>query len=51
MHPKRNRNRVTRSTALKWSIVKSTSEPKPQRKAYNLKDTALFIRFLNSLCT
>ena len=26
---------------LKWSIVKSTSEPKPQRKAYHLKDTSL----------
>ena len=26
---------------LEWSIVKSTSEPKPQRKAYHLKDTAL----------
>ena len=26
---------------LKWSIVKSTTEPKPQRKAYHLKDTSL----------
>ena len=26
---------------LKWSIVKSTSELKPQRKACHLKDTAL----------
>ena len=26
---------------LKWSIVKSTSEPKPQRKAYHIKDTTL----------
>ena len=30
---------------LKWSIVKSTSEPKPQRKAYHLKDTALLCDF------
>ena len=30
---------------LKWSIVKSTSEPKPQRKAYYFKDTALLCDF------
>ena len=30
---------------LKWSILKSTSEPKPQRKAYHLKDTALLCDF------
>ena len=30
---------------LKWSIVKSTSEPKPQRKAYHLKDTLLLCDF------
>ena len=30
---------------LKWSIVKSTSESKPQRKAYHLKDTALLCDF------
>ena len=30
---------------LKWSIVKSTSEPKPQRKAYHLKDTSLLCDF------
>ena len=30
---------------LKWSIVKSTSEPKPQRKAYHLKDTSLLCNF------
>ena len=30
---------------LKWSIIKSTSEPKPQRKAYHLKDTALLWDF------
>ena len=30
---------------LKWSIVKSTSDPKPQRKAYHLKDTALLWDF------
>ena len=30
---------------LKWSISKSTSEPKPQRKAYHLKDTALLCDF------
>ena len=31
---------------LKWCIVKSTSEPKPHRKAYHLKDTALVWDFL-----
>ena len=30
---------------LKWSIVKSTSETKPQRKAYHLKDTSLLCDF------
>ena len=30
---------------LKWSILKSTSESKPQRKAYHLKDTALLCDF------
>ena len=30
---------------FKWSILKSTSEPKPQRKAYHLKDTALLYDF------
>ena len=30
---------------LKWSILKSTSEPKPQRKAYHLKDTTLLYDF------
>ena len=30
---------------LKWSIVKSTSEPKPQRKAHHLKDTLLLCDF------
>ena len=30
---------------LKWSTVKSTSEPKPQRKAYHLKDTSLLCDF------
>ena len=30
---------------LKWSILKSTSEPKPQRKAYHLKDTTLLCDF------
>ena len=34
---------------LKWSIVKSTSEPKPQRKAYHLKDTSLLCNFKSSL--
>ena len=36
---------------LKWSIVKSTSESKPQRKAYHLKDTSLLCDFLNPPCT
>ena len=31
---------------LKWSILKSSSVPKPQRKAYHLKDTALLCDFL-----
>ena len=30
---------------LKWSIVKNTSAPKPQRKTYHLKDTALLCDF------
>ena len=30
---------------LKWSIVKSTSEPKQQRKAYHLNDTSLLCDF------
>ena len=30
---------------LKWSIVKSISEPKSQRKAYHLKDTSLLYDF------
>ena len=30
---------------LKWSILKSTSESKSQRKAYHLKDTALLCDF------
>ena len=34
---------------LKWSIVKSTSEPNPQRKAYHLKDTSLLCDFKSSL--
>ena len=30
---------------LKWSIVKSTSEAKPQRKPYHPKDTELLFDF------